>query len=127
MPNKSSDRVGRILWVIWGAILIGLVYYRMLLVSGADNTKSIVMPEGSTGWLLYLVPIVIAVSMRWLVIPRIRNPMRVMVPFIVGISFAETLTFFGIFIFPKQFTLFYFTSWALMLQLAPLWRKTLGR
>lgn len=112
-----------IMWVIWGACLTGIVIYRFSLVGSEENTKSVVMPHALGGWLAYLVPVVIAVSMRWLVIPRIMNPFLAMIPFYIGISFAEALTFFGIFIFPKQFTLFYFTSWALMLQLAPLWRK----
>lgn len=112
-----------VLWAIWFSVLVALVYYRMLLVGPGANTKSIVMPGTPAAWLLYLISIGIALGVRWLVIPRIGNPFRTLVPFIVGIAFAEALTFFGIFIFPKQFTLFYFTSWVLVLQLAPLWVK----
>lgn len=119
--NKAPQLI--VMWAMWCAFAGALIMYRFYLVGRSANTHSIVAPDTAFGWLAYLIPIAIVISLRWLLIPRLRHPVLVLPPFVVGFAFAEVLTFFGIFIFPKQFTLFYLTSWFLMLQLMPLWKK----
>lgn len=121
-PRKTNAPQTVVMWVMWCAFAGALIMYRFYLVGKSTNTHSIVAPESLFGWLSYLIPVAIVMSLRWLVIPRLRLPFLVMSPFVVGFAFAEVLTFFGIFIFPKQFALYYLTSWFLILQLMPLWR-----
>ena len=121
--NKTNVPTAIVMWVMWFAFVNATVMYRIFLVGKTANTHSITAPDTVLVWALYLIPIVIVMSLRWLVIPRLRIPFLMMVPFVLGFAFAEALTFFGIFLFPKQFNLFYFTSWFLLLQLMPLWKR----
>jgi hypothetical protein len=121
--NTGNPPTTIVMWVLWGAFASALVMYRQMLVGKTANTHSLTAPDSPLGWVLYLIPIAVVMSVRWLVIPRLRDPRLVMPPFIVGFAFTEALTFFGIFLLPKQFCLFYFTSWFLILQLMPLWKQ----
>lgn len=121
--NTGEPPTVIVMWVLWAAFACALVMYRQMLLGKTANTHSLTAPDSAFGWVLYVIPIVAVMSVRWLVIPRVRDPRLVMPPYMVGFAFAEALTFFGIFLLPKQFSLFYFTSWFLILQLMPLWRQ----
>jgi hypothetical protein len=119
--NKTNAPTALVMWVMWGAFASSLVMYRMMLVGKADNTHSIVAPDTIFAWLCYVIPIAMVLALRWLAIPRLRLPNLILPVFVVGIAFAEVQTFFGIFLFPAQFSLFYFTSWFLIVQMMPIW------
>lgn len=117
--NKTPQAI--VIWALWLSFAGALVMYRITLVGKTANTRSLTAPDAIFAWGCYIVPIAIVLSLRWLVIPRLREPVQVMTVFIVGIAFAEVLTFFGIFLFQPQFRLFYLTSWLLFVQMMPMW------
>lgn len=119
--NKTKAPPAIVMWVMWFAFASALVMYRIMLVSKASNTHSITAPETTLAWLCFAIPICIVLPLRWLVIPRLRLPNLILPVFLVGIAFAEVLTFFGLFLFPPQFSLFYMTSWLLFVQMMPIW------
>ena len=119
----KTDRAGTVLWVMWCAFAACLVFYRLMLVGPRADTHSIRAPDSAFEWVCYIIPIVVVMSLRWLLIPQLQVSAAVVAPFVVGCAAAEALTFFGIFLFPKQFTLYFLTSWLLLFQLMPLWKK----
>lgn len=121
--NTAKPPKAIVMWVMWAAFATALVMYRQMLVGKNANTHSLAAPDSALGWVLYVIPIVVVLSLRWLVIPRLRNPVLIMAPFVICFAFTEALTFFGIFLLHEQFNLFYFTSWFLILQLIPLWQQ----
>lgn len=119
--NKTKAPQAIVMWVMWCAFASALVMYRIMLVGKNTNTHSLVAPDTTIAWLCYVIPILIVLPVRWQVIPRLRLPHLIMPVFMVGIAFAEVLTFFGLFLFHAQFSLFYLTSWLLFVQLMPIW------
>ena len=119
--NKTKAPPAIVMWVMWCAFASALVIYRNMLVGKNTNTHSITAPDTMLAWVCYTIPILIVIPVRWLVIPRLRLPHLLLPVFLVGIAFAEVLTFFGLFLFPAQFSLFYLTSWLLFVQLMPIW------
>lgn len=120
--HKLSGPASIVIWLFWSMFAVSLIFYRIALVGTADNTHSITAPQSVSGWLAYIIPIGLTLPIRWLVIPRLRNPLLVLIPFIAGLAAAEALMFLGIFIFKAQFSLFFLTSVLLLLQMMPLWK-----
>ena len=50
-------------------------------------------------WLVALVPVGLSIVIRWAVLPRAKVVQQALVFMIVGISFAESTMFLGLFIF----------------------------
>lgn len=119
--NKPKAPQAIVIWVLWLSFATALVMYRIMLAGKATNTRSLIAPDTIFAWVCYVIPIAVVLALRWLAIPRLREPFLVLPVFVVGIAFAETLTFFGLFLFPAQFRLFYLTSWLLFVQLMPMW------
>jgi hypothetical protein len=119
--DKFSASASIVAWFLWCAFAGSLIAYRMWLVGAADNTNSIRAPQDVGSWLAYIIPTGLALTLRWLVIPKLRNPFLKLIPFLVGLSAAELLTFLGIFIFQLQFSLYFLTNGLLLLQMLPLW------
>jgi hypothetical protein len=119
--NKTKGPQAIVIWVLWLSFATALVMYRIMLVSKAANTRSLTAPDTIVAWVCYVIPIVVVFALRWLVIPRLKQPIEVLPVFLVGVALAETLTFFGLFLFPAQFRLFYLMSWLLFVQLMPTW------
>lgn len=82
-------------WVVWGAILTGLVIIYLFL----GRTKPLPPPsaENSLQGLVALGPMFVSIVIRWLVLPRATDPNRAFVMFILGIALAEGCGIIGIF------------------------------
>ena len=83
-------------WIIWGAILSGLVMLYLFLGRGQPIPKELSQENMLTG-LIGLIPLFISVVIRWLVLPRCTVMNRAFVLFIVGLSLAEACGILGIF------------------------------
>ena len=96
-PYNQRDRdFLRIWWIIWAAILLGLVviYFalgRRPLPPGSADDKTL------TG-LIGLVPLFVSIVIRWLVLPRYRDLRRAFPMFVIGLALAEGCGLLGIFL-----------------------------
>lgn len=83
-------------WILWGAILGGLVLLYLFLGRGP------VEPVTETGDLLFnlvgLVPLFVSIVIRWLVLPRFTDLKRAFPLFIAGLALAEGCGVLGIFL-----------------------------
>jgi hypothetical protein len=100
MPGYDTQRIRRQLlvwWIIWAAILSGLVVIYLAFAAGRP------LPPGGDPAELPLnlagvVPLFVSIVLRWLVLPRLVEPVRALVLFIAGVSLAEACGLLGIFL-----------------------------
>lgn len=100
MPGYDDRKIKTrllIWWVLWGSILAGLVLIYLFFAQGRPLPANLPAQESLTG-LIGLVPLFISIVIRWLVLPRSREPNRAFVLFIVGVSLAEACGILGIFL-----------------------------
>ena len=81
-------------WVIWLALLVGVVVIYVFLGRGP------LPPPVSNPFphLIGLVPLFISILLRWLILPKQRDPAKVLVLFIVGAAMGEGCAILGIFL-----------------------------
>lgn len=97
-PDARRNRAKLIVWwIIWAAILSGLVMIYFFLGRGQPVPKELSQENMLTG-LIGLVPLFISVVIRWLVLPRCTEMSRAFVLFIIGLSLAEGCGILGIFL-----------------------------
>ena len=82
-------------WIIWAAILAGLVI--IYLVMGRGSLKPAVAADLIKN-LIGVVPLFISIIIRWLVLPRFDSLTRALPLFIAGVGLAEACGILGIFL-----------------------------
>ncbi|MCC5789166.1 MAG: hypothetical protein JJT75_06000 [Opitutales bacterium] len=110
-----------ILWVIWFAFLSGLPFFVVFLGPDPDRAVENVLPFPAL--LAVIPPFLASVIVRWLVLPKVakQGPEAQLVILVVGMALAESLVFFGIFLFPADSLLFIVFAVIGMAQFVPLW------
>ena len=108
-----------IFWIIWSAIFISLFVYPFVLPT--------VKPEEGSVDVLFMAmligPFAFSVVVRWVIIPKIKTIQSVFIFFIIGIAVAESLVFFGLFIFPYFQSIMFAASVVAVFQFIPLFLK----
>lgn len=81
-------------WIIWSALLIGVVVIYYFLGRGPQP------PPVSNPFphLVGLVPLFISVLLRWLALPKQRDPMKAYILLVIGTAMAEGCAILGIFL-----------------------------
>jgi hypothetical protein len=124
-PRLSADRTQLIVWwVIWGAILNGLIVIYFFLGRGPVKPAE----EGEL-WLSLsgLIPLFVSIIIRWLVLPRYTEVTRALPLFVVGLALAEACGILGIFLGgPYRDDLFVLGVLGIM-QFMPLFAGKIGR
>lgn len=96
-PETQRNRAKLIVWwILWGAILSGLVMIYVFLGRGRPVPQNLTPEQMFTG-LIGLVPMVVSVVVRWLVLPRISDMNRALAVFVFGLAMAEACGILGIF------------------------------
>ncbi|HEX2861197.1 MAG TPA: hypothetical protein VHN79_06140 [Lacunisphaera sp.] len=99
MPGEpQSDRLKaqlKIWWVLWGAILSGLVVIYLLFGRGPVKAAP---DEDVLLNLIGLIPLFISIVIRWLVLPRYDDLQKAFPVFIVGLALGESCGILGIFL-----------------------------
>jgi len=95
-PHLKGDRSQLMVWwIIWAAILNGLVVIYFFLGRGP------VQPAATDKlWLnlVGLIPLFVSIVIRWLVLPRYTEIKRALPVFVVGLALAEGCGLLGIFL-----------------------------
>ncbi len=85
----------KVWWIIWSAILIGLLVLYVLLGRSPLPKASSPNPLPE---LVGLIPLFISIVIRWLMLPRSTQLSRAFILFILGLSLAEGCGILGIFL-----------------------------
>jgi len=95
-PHLRTDRAQLLVWwIIWSAILTGLVVIYLLLGRGPVEPAAVgkVFPH-----LVGLLPLFVSIVIRWLVLPRYTDAARALPLFVAGLALAEGCGILGIFL-----------------------------
>jgi len=95
MPNKQHALV---MWIIWFAQLQAAFVFQWFLAGGFSKGENVAEPMALWLWLVCLIPLVVAAGVRWLVIPKIVQPVQQLVAMIVGLALSEASVLMGIFL-----------------------------
>jgi len=83
-------------WTIWGSILAGLVLVYAVL--GRSPLPADAAPRQSLTGMIGIVPLFLSIILRWLVLPRRREPRSAFILFVTGVALAEACGILGIFL-----------------------------
>ena len=85
-------------WVLWIAFLVGIFTIYNTLGKQIGNTSH----SDQFPWQIFAAPVFISMVVRWIVLPRINQAQMALVAFVLGIAFAESTCFMGLFIVPAH-------------------------
>jgi len=94
-PAKQQALVA---WIVWFAMFQAAFIYPFFLGNGFPRGPNAETPMGPALWLLCLIPIVVATAVRWLLIPKLRDPKRQLVAMIIGLALSEAPILLSIFL-----------------------------
>ena len=99
MPGYDRQAIKtrlRVWWIVWAAILTGLVLIYAALAHGKPLPP--VSKENPLQGLIGIVPLFVSIVLRWLVLPRATDPNRAFVLFVAGLALAEGCGILGTFL-----------------------------
>jgi hypothetical protein len=113
-------------WIIWFAILNGLVIIQFIIGGGFPSGINDGDPPALQQY-LPAAPAFLALVVRFLVIPRISTPQKKLPVMIVGLALAEATGLLGIFLVDKAYgstqLTFFVLSVLAILTMAPVYLK----
>jgi hypothetical protein len=91
-----------VFWIVWFGLTISIPLYQFALGHG--------LPTGNNSADASLNPIAIlaigqflaATALRWLVLPRVRMILQVLIVMIIGVTLCEAVELYGIFLIPAS-------------------------
>jgi hypothetical protein len=91
-PSKIAKPVW---WCVWIAILNGLIILYVVLSRRSGEEVHAGSPAIA---FIGLVPLTLGTALRWLVLPRLKDPAKAFMVFIVGLAMTEGCGILGIFL-----------------------------
>lgn len=91
-----------ILWLIWLAIFLSLFLYQFLLGGGIPSGKNETEPPIIFMWIIG-IEILIASFIRWILIPKQDDNVKLLRLMIIGLALSESVQFIQIFVIGKNF------------------------
>jgi hypothetical protein len=89
-------------WLLWACFQGGVGgCYFLLGRPGGLPTPPAEAP-GASLWMIALGPFFLSVAIRWLLLARAQDAQRALVLFMLGIAFAESVCFLGLFLAPAH-------------------------
>jgi CDP-diglyceride synthetase len=100
--NKPNAPTTLVFWVIWFAILNGL--FIMLFFAAGGVPKGSNEGDGPVGTIgLAALLAVLSIGFRFLLIPRIKDPVKLLPVMILGLAMAEAIGIIGMFVVGREF------------------------
>ncbi len=126
-PSSSKPPTVIVFWIIWFGILQGLLMVQFLagggIPKGADQGNPPVLFVAIAGVLALA-----AMSIRFILIPKIATISKMLPAMIVGLALSEAIGFLGMFLIGKEFPTTRLTLFALAVAciacLAPVYVKS---
>ena len=121
-PKTANVTVKTLMWVIWIAMMMALPLYKIFLGGGGERVDTHARPVDLFVLSLFCVPLLVSTGIRWLIIPKFKNSLRILTPFIAGVALAESLVFYGKFLVPEFESVFFWAGVLAMAQFVPVYR-----
>ena len=97
---RSTDQITA--WVIWGAILIGLFVVQFFIGGGIPTGDQMENPPTVMS-LICIAGVAIGTLIRWLVIPKLNDNLKLLPAMIVGLALCEGSGLLQIFLLGKEY------------------------
>ena len=97
---RSTDQI--IAWVIWGAILIGLFVLQFFIGGGIPTGDQMENPPTVMS-LICIAGVAIGTLIRWLVIPKLNDNLKLLPAMIVGLALCESSGLLQMFLLGKEY------------------------
>lgn len=94
-PNPAAKQMLLIWWLVWAAVLVGLLVIYFALGRGPIKPSP---DKDVLKNLVGLVPLFVSIVIRWLVLPRFDSLRRALPLYVVGLALAEACGILGIFL-----------------------------
>jgi len=111
-----------VFWILWFVFLQSAFLFHFLMGGGFPEGENIEKPMAVWPWAACLIPILIATSVRWLVIPKLRHQQQ-LVAMIIGLALSEQPIFFSLFLIGSDYPQYQITILMLsvvsLIQFAP--------
>lgn len=126
MNTTKTPQKPIIFWVLWLAILNGLIMIYVILGQSPQSSAS--QSSGlPLGLIVGLPPLIFSIITRWALLPRIDNPSKALGVFIVGMAMAEGCGIIGIFLGGAQKNLLVIAALVGILQYIPFFASRFGQ
>ncbi|MDA7623557.1 hypothetical protein OAG61_02855 [Akkermansiaceae bacterium] len=97
---RSPDQL--IAWVIWGAILMGLFILQFFIGGGIPTGDQMENPPTVMS-LICIAGVAIGTLIRWLVIPKLNDNLKLLPAMIVGLALCESSGLLQMFLLGKEY------------------------
>jgi len=111
-----------IAWIIWFAMLQTAFIYPFFLGDGFPSGENAEEAINAIYWVMCFGPILLAAAIRWIAIPKLREPTQLLVAMIAGLALSESPIPFAIFLmadYPQHQIAVLMVSVVSLLQFAP--------
>jgi hypothetical protein len=89
-------------WLLWACFQGGIFAFYFFLGRPGGPATPPAEAAGSPLWMIALGPFFLSVVIRWLLLARATHPQTALVLFMLGIAFAESVCFMGLFLAPAH-------------------------
>lgn len=102
LPQKTSAPNVAVFWIIWFTIMNSLFVMLFVGAGGIPKGSNVGTPPT---WIIGACAglAVVAIAIRFLIIPKIKQLSQLLPAMIVGIAFAEATGFIAMFVLGKEF------------------------
>lgn len=121
MENRANNSPVLVWWIIWAAILAGLIMINFFLQPPAEISEGNGAPA-SIGY-IGLAPLLLSFVLRWFVLPRQRHAGPALVVFIIGVAMAESCGILATFLGGKHGGTFFVLGVLGVLQWMPMFAQ----
>jgi hypothetical protein len=101
-PPGNRAPVALVFWVIWAALIAGVVVIQLTIGGGIPRGDNRPTTESNPFVIVCVVQILAATAVRWLVLPRCAVVAQRLVAMIVGLALSEGAAFFGMFLVARD-------------------------
>ena len=95
MNNQPKGPLPLVWWIMWFAILNGLIMMFFILRPPASQSQAVT--DGTPIGLIGVIPLALSCILRWAVFPKINSLTKMFPLFILGMAMAESCGLIGIF------------------------------
>ncbi len=123
MQQANPPPKALIFWILWFAILSGLVIIQVVIPASTSPVPASPAP------LKYLpvIPLLVSAAIRWLLLPRVTDIQKALGLFIAGLAMAEGCGILGMFVVPEMRPTYLLLAVLGILQFAPFFAAKLGK
>ena len=122
-PPKRKTPPPLVFWILWIAFLSSIGVYQLELGGGIPHGSNQSLQAWNLPLLLSALQLTVATVIRWLVIPKVTDPAKLLPLMVVGLALSEAVVFYGIFLvgqdMPQTRLQFLIGAFFSILQFAP--------